>query len=805
MSSPLPDVDQDHVCRHCGSPIPDDSPGGEDFCCRGCKAAYELVNGLGLSSYYQRRCIDPDVKPLRPDEHEEEIDLSAHVIDDEHGLHTLHLMVEGVHCAACVWLIETVLGRQPGVHHARVNMTTRRLVLTWGALEDGTVPDPSSLIEPVQMIGYRLVPYDPQALGNATAAHEKELLRGMAVAGFAASNIMLLSVSIWAGVDMGEHTRDLFHWISALIAFPAIGYTIRPFARSALSALRHGRANMDVPVTIGVVLATLMSLWETITGGQHAYFDASISLLFFLLIGRYLDSRARGQARSAAEHLLALGAKAVTVLREDGTRAVIPPRQVSAGMTVLVAAGERIGVDGIIEDGQSDLDTSLITGETVPESVKEGTRVFAGTLNLTSPLRLKVEAVGEGTLLGEIVRMMEVAEQGRASYVALADRVARYYAPVVHTAATLTFAGWMIFGDVSWQDALLTAISVLIITCPCAVALAVPVVQVIASGRLLRRGVLLKSPTALERLTSVNTVVFDKTGTLTLGKPVLQPATDDSSVPDGWTPDDLRLAAGMAARSRHPLSRTLSAACLAPVAEGVVEHPGLGLEYASPEGTVRLGSRTFCQIEDSVLASVPPATGPEMWLVRPHGQPRRFSFADAIRSDAAEVIAVLKKRGLQVELLSGDREPVVAAVAQAVGLDHWTSQATPTGKCARLETLRAEGRKVLMVGDGLNDAPALAAAEVSLSPSTAVDVSQTAADAVFQGEALSPLLEVLHVARSGDRLMKENFVLAFAYNAITIPVAIMGLVTPLIAAVAMSTSSVVVIVNALRLARGRAA
>jgi Cu2+-exporting ATPase len=756
------------------------------------------VQGLGLNSYYQRRCLDPDVKPLRPEDDEGSTDLSAHVVADPSGEKTLHLMVEGVHCAACVWLIETILARQPGVRQARMNMTTRRLVLRWGPDANGTTAEANHLVEPITLIGYRLVPYDPSALGEATKRHERELLRGMAVAGFAAGNIMLLSVSIWAGVDMGERTRELFHWLSALIAFPTIAYTIRPFARSAFAALRHGRTNMDVPITIGVLLAALMSLWETITAGPHAYFDASVSLLFFLLIGRYLDSRARGQARSAAEHLLALGAKAVTVLRDDGQRVTLPPRQVDRGMTVLVAAGERIGVDGVVSSGQSDLDTSLITGETVPSPVTVGGKVFAGTLNLSAPLRLTVTAVGEGTLLAEIVRMMEVAEQGRASYVALADRVARYYAPVVHLAAFLTFLGWLFLTSAPWQDALLIAISVLIITCPCAVALAVPVVQVIASGRLLRRGILLKSPTALERLISIDTVVFDKTGTLTLGAPTLQPSQGSHA----WSETDLKRAAGLAASSRHPLARALSAACVAPVLEGVEEVPGCGMRWTGPEGDVRLGSAVFCGISDQES----PATqsGPEMWLAQPQRPAVRFTFADSLRPDAAAVIAALQRKGLTVELLSGDRTPVVETVAKAVGISQWTALASPADKCARLEALHRQGHNVLMVGDGLNDAPALAAAAVSASPSTAVDVSQTAADVVFQGDRLGPLLEVLDVARGGDRLVKENFALAFAYNAVTIPMAVMGMVTPLIASIAMSTSSVLVIVNALRLAKGRA-
>ena len=771
------------ACRHCGSDIP---PGFEgDFCCSGCEGAYGLVQGLGLETYYRRRAVDPNARPLRPED-EAVHDFSAHVSRDDKGEASLHLMVEGIHCAACVWLIEALLSKQPGVTWARVNMTTRRLVVRWNPDQ----ADAATLLDPVLKVGYRLVPYDPAKLGRETEKHEKDLLKAMAVAGFAASNVMLLSVSVWAGhfSYMGPATRDLMHWISALIVLPAVLFCIRPFARSAFAALRSGRTNMDVPITLGVTLATAMSLAETMRSGEWAYFDSAITLLFFLLIGRYLDSRARGRARSAAEHLLALDAVAVTVLEDDGTQRMLPPTKVAAGATVLVATGERIGVDGVITDGISDIDTSLISGESVPTAVAPGARVFAGTINLSAPLRLRVAAVGERTLLAEIVRMMEVAEQGRAKYVALADRVARWYAPVVHVAALGTFLGWTLGMGAPWQQALLNAVAVLIITCPCALALAVPVVQVIASGRLLRQGILLKSATALERFAEIDTVVFDKTGTLTLGKAEL--------IHDGsWTRAQLELAASLAIASRHPLARALTAAVPgARLAEGVREEPGRGMAAAD----IRLGSRTWMGIAEDDQAQ-----GPELWLDQPGQPPVRFAFADEPRADAAAIVAALKRRGLAVELLSGDRDSTVRDIAARLGIDTWHARRTPADKVARLEHLKAEGRKVLMVGDGLNDAPALAAAYVSVSPSSAVDVSQTAADVVFQGTRLTPVLETLAVAVSSRKLVRQNFVLAIGYNVFTVPLAVAGYVTPLIAAIAMSTSSLVVIGNALRLSRGR--
>jgi Cu2+-exporting ATPase len=457
-------------------------------------------------------------------------------------------------------------------------------------------------------------------------------------------------------------------------------------------------------------------------------------------------------------------------------------------MAVLAAAGERIGVDGQVTDGISEVDTSVFTGETVPRPVRSGDPVFAGTLNLGAPLRLEVTAVGEGTLLAEIVRLMELAEQRRARYVVLADRIARLYAPAVHGLALATFLGWLLLVAAPWQLARLHAVAVLIITCPCALGLAVPAVQVIGNGRLLRHGILLKSATALERLAQVDTVVFDKTGTLTLGRPTL-----DRSAP--IDPDALTLAASLAAVSRHPLSRAIvEQAPRVSAAEGVVEVPGCGLRWRGQTGEVRLGNRAFCGIDHA-----DDDVGTELWLACPDRAPVRFVFTDALRSDADAVIAALKGRGLAVELLSGDRPAIVGATARRRGSDRWHAACTPADKTAHLEALVAAGRRTLMVGDGLNDAPALAAAHVSASPSSAIDISQNAADALFQGERLQPVAELLHVARRADRLIRQNLALALAYNVLAVPLAVLGFVTPLIAALCMSGSSLLVVGNALRL------
>lgn len=724
-----------------------------------------------------------------PAEEAPRLEVGSYVQRDAAGGHRLYLMVEGLHCGGCVRKIETALQPLEGVREARVNLTTRRLAIAW----DGPAQRGDGFARTVEGLGFKVVPYEPARLTADDARQEKELLRCMAVAGFAAANVMLLSVAVWAGhvEGMGPATRTLMHWFSALIALPAIVYAGQPFFRSALAALKARTTNMDVPISLAVLLASGMSLVETMNQGKHAYFDSAVMLLFFLLIGRYLDRRARGKARSTAERLLALGASAVTVIAEGGKRLLLKPEEVQPGMTVLAAAGERIAVDGRVLEGESEVDTSLITGESLPTRAARGTRVFAGTLNMAAPLRLEVTATGERTLLAEIVRLMEVAEQRRARYVSLADRLAKVYAPVVHVLALATFLGWWLLAGLAWQPALMIAIAVLIITCPCALGLAVPAVQVIASGRLLRSGLLLKSATALERLALVDTVVFDKTGTLTLGRPDLV----DLVV----APEDLELAASLAATSRHPLARALCrAAPDVAAAGGVKEVAGCGLLLETPEGEVRLGSRRWTGVEADEACG-----GPELWLTRPGRAPQRFAFTDRPRADAREVVAELQRRGLRVELLSGDRAPTVAAVARTLGIERWQAELAPGDKVARLEQLAAEGRHVLMAGDGLNDAPALAAAGVSVSPSSAVDISQTAADAVFQGDALRPVVELLDVAKRADRLVKQNFALALVYNAFAIPLAVAGFVTPLIAAAAMSGSSILVISNALRLARRR--
>ncbi len=698
----------------------------------------------------------------------------------------LDLVVEGMHCAGCMQKIERALGEVPGVKNARCNLSTKRVAVTW---EEGETSS-QTILSKLADTGFDAVPFDAKLVGAIDETESNRLLRAMGVAGFAAANIMLLSVSVWSGLvsDMEPETRLLFHWLSAIIALPAVAYAGRPFFDSALKALKSGSANMDVPISLAVLLATAMSLVQTLQNAEHVYFDASVSLLFFLLIGRYLDVQTRAKACSVAQNLLALRAVAATLVEPDGSTRAVPVDTLEPGMIVAVAAGQRLPADGRIVEGTSDIDTSLVTGESLPVAASTGAQVYAGTLNMSAPLKVEVTAKDEASLLAEIVRLMEAAEQGRAGYVRLADRIARVYAPAVHILAAATVLLWLGLGA-GWQTALMNAIAVLIITCPCALGLAVPVVQVVASGRLLKLGVLVKSPDALERLADIDTIIFDKTGTLTLGEPELANAGEIA-------PDSLALAAALARQSRHPLARAVARAAeglAVPHVSDVSEMPGFGLEATLDGHQVRLGSRRWTGVDDA-----PAAAGPELWLARADAPAVRFAFADTLRPDAKETAQTLAA-SYDLRLLSGDTEATTAAIAGELGLTQWAAEQTPADKIARIEQAADDGATVLMVGDGLNDAPALKAAHVSMSPASAADISQTAADFVFQGERLAPVEQTVDTARKARALVFQNFGLALAYNLVAVPLAVSGYVTPLIAAIAMSASSLTVTLNALRL------
>ena len=689
--------------------------------------------------------------------------------------------VPAMHCAGCIAKIEKGLTAQPGIAGARVNFTAKRVTI----VHDPAVTVPE-LMEALARLGFEAQPL-LEALPNAQASESRALMKALAVAGFAAMNIMLLSVSVWSGAEGG--TRDLFHWLSAAIALPTLAYSGRPFFRSAWKALSHGQTNMDVPISIGVVLTAALSLFETFVHGPHAYFDGAVMLLFFLLGGRTLDSVMRDRARDGVAALLKHTAPGALVLEKDGTSRWVAAPDLKRGMVMLVAAGERLAADGIIVRGAARFDLSLLTGESQPVPMGVDALVHAGTLNLDAPIDVRVTATGAGTAIADIARMMEEASQSKSRYVRIADRAARIYAPAVHTLAALSFAGWMLAGA-GWHQALLIAVAVLIITCPCALGLAVPAAQIVSAGALMRKGILVKDGSALERLADVTRALFDKTGTLTLGRP-------DPMNLACLTTTEAGVALALARASRHPLSQSLRRAleaqsCIAADVTGLAEMPGFGVAGHWQGTPVSLG-RPEKMTTGSALA-VELKLGDRAVIL---------SFEDALRPDAATVIQDLQTLGIHSAIISGDRAAAVAPVARALGLAAETGM-HPQDKLAALARQSAQGAKVLMVGDGLNDGPALAAGHASLAPASASDAGQSAADAVFLGDSLRPVATAIRVARATQHIVRQNFILAIGYNAIAVPLAIAGQVTPLIAALAMSGSSLIVVGNALRL-KGAAA
>lgn len=672
-----------------------------------------------------------------------------------------------IHCAACIGKIERELAGVIGVQSVRVNLSLKRLAVT------GTVA-PERVLSALENLGFEAYPLDAAALSRTRDDQGRALLTRLAVAGFAMMNVMLLSVAVWSGAT--DATRDMFHLISALIALPVVAYSAQPFFTNAWSALRVNRLNMDVPISLAIILAAGMSLYETLQSGAHAYFDAALSLTFFLLIGRYMDHRTRSAARSAARELTAL--EVHTAERLVGTRTqTVAVSDLAVGDTIVVPTGARVPADGTLLSNEALMDRSLLTGESAAVHLKTGDSVQAGEINIAAPMHLRASAVGQDTSLRRMTALVETAENARNSYTALADRAARIYAPAVHLLALVAFAGWAVAtGDI--RHALNIAIAVLIITCPCALGLAVPAVSTAAISRLFSEGFLVKHGTALERLAEVTHIVFDKTGTLT--RPAIR-------VPDTMTDAEKAVAKSLAQVSHHPLSRALTAALSSTTPAQMTqirEVAGQGIEGTWHDQTARLGRGPWL---DADFTGLGVGIG--------SNAPIQIEAPETLREGAREAIDALD---LPCEVLTGDAPAPAARLADQLGIPV-TAEARPEDKLHRLETLAASGERVLMIGDGLNDTAALAAAHAALAPATALEASRSAADVVVLKESFADLPLVLRVARATRTLSQQNFTIAAVYNLIAVPIALAGYATPLAAALAMSVSSLTVLLNSQRM------
>ncbi|WP_435988657.1 heavy metal translocating P-type ATPase [Sulfitobacter sp. SH24] len=693
-----------------------------------------------------------------------------------------------IRCGSCVAKIERSLSGIPGVARVRANLTLRRINVTL-AQADGAL---QNVLAELENIGHPSRLIDSADL-SAEAKDDTEvaLLKAVAVSGFGAMNVMLLSVAVWSGAS--DATRDSFHLISGIIALPIVLYAARFFFVSAWGALRRASMNMDVPIALAIALALALSLFETLRGGEDVFFDAAVTLTFFLLIGRYLDYRMRGKARSAMTGLQRLAVREAWEVTPEGKLRTVAADAIRPGMVLRIPAGERIPVDLRITSGASDLDRSLLTGESAPVAVATGDEVEAGALNLTGPVDAMALRPVEDSFLAMSMRMLAGAEESRSTYVRIADRAAQLYAPVIHLVAFATFVGWLLAtGD--WHRAAFVAISVLIVTCPCALALAVPVAHVVASSRLMAEGVLIKEGSALERLATATRAIWDKTGTLTDGSPVLAEGL-------GTAPGS-HAAATLAAHSAHPVARCISAACPAPAlpVQEIREHPGYGVEGLINGRRARLGRPSWVA---DIAGEMTQGDGPAFAFAGE--QIQRFPLRETLREGAAEAVVALRDAGLPSEILSGDAPAAVARVAAQLEIQDTQAGLTPQDKVTRLQDLLAQGERPLMVGDGLNDTAALAAAHVSMSPASATEAGRAAADFVFLREGLDAVPLALSVARRTAAIVRQNFGLAIAYNCIAVPLAIAGHVTPLFAAIAMSGSSIAVVANSLRLNRRSAA
>lgn len=700
-------------------------------------------------------------------------EMSHHINETHKNTERMVFAVPSMSCGSCVAKIERTLGKIEGIVSVRANLTLKRVIVH---LKPSV--DEHGIVKTLQELAFDAYRIDKETQTDTEhTGKAQHLLKAMAVAGFGMANIMLLSVSAWAGAEGA--TRDLFHFISALIAVPVVGYAGQPFFRPALKALFKGHVTMDVPISLAVILATGMSIFQSFIGETEAYFDAAVMLLFFLLIGRYLDQLVRARARSAVVSLSQYAAKEAIVLKDDGHTTLIATNAIVPGMILRIHAGARVPADGTIIAGNSELDRSMVTGENEPVAMGQQDTIEAGALNLTGAIDMRVDKPADQSFLAEVTKMLEAAEQGKSQYVRIADRAAQIYTPIVHLLALSAFIGWMIISAGDWHYSLLIAISVLIITCPCALGLAVPVAHVVAASKLFNNGLLVRNGAAIERLAKVRTALFDKTGTLTSG------IKHVTAIPE-LTKTQHQAFASLASQSSHPASMAIVKA-LSPFdhipLHAVQEVPGTGIKalFENKKISLERGPKGTKMIYD----------GHQLGQVH---------FNETLRQGAKDCILALREMGIRSQILSGDNETAVKAVAEQINVPSYQFEQSPQDKLAHIQTNQAQlAESVLMVGDGINDGPSLAAADVSMAPSNAADVGRQAADLIMARNSLKIVPFAIKLARKTDRIVKQNFAIAAVYNCIAVPLAMLGWVTPLIAALAMSGSSIIVILNSLRL------
>jgi P-type Cu2+ transporter len=784
-----------NICKHCESQITDESLIEEGFCCFGCKNAYKIINEIGLSNYYDLRQNNDETRKIKP-ENDEKIDLTNFITQDEKGNFELFLAIDGLHCAACVWLIESILKKQENVVLARINLSKRYLNLKW----QGSRKQGNSMAALIFDIGYKLFPFDEKILQEEERKYNNELVKSLAVVGFGAGNVMLFSIILWFydAAEIGAAMHNFMHFFSALIALPVIVFAARPFFSSAFKAIKSKRTNMDIAISVAIFLACVVSLIQTFKGAAHIYFDSALMLIFFLLIGRYLDFKARKKTFNIAREFSLLSSNFARII-EDGKVRIIPSKEIYEGAVLLVAAGDKIAADGIIIEGESEIDAAIITGESLPRKASKGDKVFASTINISNAIKIKVLSSQQKSLISQISKIVEEVENKKNKYVNLADSLSRFYTPAVHILAFATFSFWYFFANNSLEFSILSAIAVLIITCPCALALAVPITQTLTISLLLKKGILVKNGEALEKIDDLEVFVFDKTGTLTLGKfelvDIKEFRTDNSRVVPTYDEKNLylKLAASLAKSSSHPISKAI---CKNYFGETILletkEIKGSGLVAFYENEEIKLGNKFFVNLDESLIDNI----SRNITYLKFQDKIIAFYFQDSLKKDAKTLIKKLDKK---IILLSGDNKNIVEETAKNLGIEEFYYEKSPLEKLQIVEELKQKYKKIAVIGDGINDTACLALGDISISFSNAADISKNIADILIQGENLLPIYEFKKIANRSKMLMKQNLLIALIYNLIALPFAILGLVTPLIAAFAMSSSSIIVVFNSLRI------
>jgi len=792
-------------CYHCALPVPSGSRftavvlgQAREFCCPGCQAVAEAIVAGGLESYYQHRSeasANPEALPVQLTDElalYDRADVQQPFVRHEGDLAETTLLMEGISCAACGWLIEKHLRTLPAVAEARLNLSNHRLHVRWA---DAQLPL-SQILAELRHIGYAAHPYQADRASEQLASENRLALRQLGVAGLLWFQAMMATMATWPefNIDLSPELHTILRWVALFLTTPIVFYSCAPFFKGAMRDLRTRHLTMDVSVSLAIGSAYIAGIWTSITGVGELYFDAVGMFALFLLAGRYLERRARERTAAATAQLVNLLPASCLRLDSDGQSERILLSELRVGERILVQPGSILPADGKIIDGQSSIDESLLTGEYLPQPRTLGDAVTAGTLNVEGALTVQVQALGQDTRLSAIVRLLDRAQAEKPRLAEIADRAAQWFLLLSLIAAAVIGVLW-------WQldssRAFWIVLAMLVATCPCALSLATPTALTAATGTLHKLGLLLTRGHVLEGLNQIDTVIFDKTGTLTEGRLVLR-----SIRPLGALDSEqcLSLTAALENRSEHPIARAFGRAPLA--AEDVHSTPGLGLEGVVGEQRLRIGQAPFaCALSGAALPSMPDEAGQWLLLADTQGPLAWFVLDDRLRDDAPALLAACKARGWRTLLLSGDSSPMVASVAAELGIDEARGGLRPDDKLQVLQQLHKEGRKVLMLGDGVNDVPVLAAADISVAMGSATDLAKTSADAVLLSNRLDALVQAFTLARRTRRVIIENLLWAALYNGLMLPFAALGWITPVWAAVGMSISSLTVVLNALRLTR----